>query len=136
MTSGYSKTPLHKKLGLAEGQSVLLINIPKSYSTLIGPVYKNLFEKKLEDKDKVDFIHCFFTSREDLSLHIEPLKKRLNPKGALWISWPKKVSKLSTDLTRDVIREYILTTGLVDIKVASIDDTWSGLKFVIRKKDR
>ena len=81
-------------------------------------------------------IHFFTKKKIELSSHIETLIKKIKQNGMIWISWPKKVSKVPTDITEDVIRDIVLSTGLVDVKVCAVDDTWSGLKLVVRKEYR
>lgn len=138
MTAGYSGTPLGKKLGLKEGYSILLHNAPEHYFDLFSDLPSNLNIISIDQarEKEVDFIHLFFTSLHNLETSIGKYIRTLNKDGLLWVSWPKGQSKIPTDLKRDVIREHILNLGLVDIKVAAIDEDWSGLKFVYRTKDR
>ena len=136
MTSGYSGTPLAKKLGLKENHKVLLYNVPEHYFDLFSDLPQNLYIVEDERFKGVDFIHLFFTSIDDLETNVKKHIAYLKKDGLLWISWPKGQSKIQTDLKRDLIREHILDLGLVDIKVAAIDEDWSGLKFVYRIKDR
>ncbi len=136
MTSGYSGTPLAKKLGLKENYKVFLYNAPEHYFDLFSDLPQNLYIVEDERFKGVDFIHLFFTSINDLETNVKKHIAYLKKDGLLWISWPKGQSKIQTDLKRDLIREHILDLGLVDIKVAAIDEDWSGLKFVYRIKDR
>ncbi len=138
MTSGYSGTPLAKKLGLKENYKVLLYNAPEHYFDLFYdlPTNLNIISFDKTEEKEIDFIHLFFTSIEDLEANVKKHIAYLKKDGLLWISWPKGQSKIQTDLKRDLIREHILDLGLVDIKVAAIDEDWSGLKFVYRIKDR
>lgn len=135
MTEGYSKKSLAAKLGIKEGIRIALLNQPKNYSETLGrlpagvTVIKNL-------KGPVEFIHFFTTSRRELESTFPKLKRNLVQKGMLWISWPKGSSNVETDLKENAIIETGLKNGLVDVKVAAIDETWSGLKFVYRLKDR
>lgn len=134
-TSGYSKTPLAKKLGIKEGYTVYFVNQPSHYFTLfeILPEIVVLEDPK---EGSVDFIHLFCTQKkefEEQSLAVKPLLKKT---GMLWISWPKGSSKMETDLSRDPIRNFLLNNGLVDTKVCAVDEDWSGLKFMYRIKDR
>ena len=130
----YSSTPLVKKLGIKEGMSVWFVDAPDNYQELLGDLPKHTSK---EAKDNVDFIHFFTRSRETLSEEFEGLKKRLKPTGMLWISWPKSsCSFANSNLTEHVVRAIGLENGLVDVKVAAIDENWSGLKFVYRVKDR
>lgn len=134
--AGYSGTPLAKKLGIKEGFSIILYNQPEYYFKLFTDMPKNLEQLEKDQLQDVDFIHLFCTSFEELKTVSERYKPRLKPNGLLWISWPKGTSGIKTDLKRDTIREYMLFIGLVDVKVAAIDNEWSGLKFVYRLKDR
>lgn len=138
MTSGYSGTPLAKKLGLKENYKVLLYNAPEHYFDLFSdlPTNLNIISIDQSEENEIHFIHLFFTSYLDLKTHVAKFINTLKKDGLMWISWPKGKSIIETDLKRDVIREYILELGLVDIKVAAIDEDWSGLKFVYRTKDR
>ena len=132
-TAGYSGTPLAKKLGIKEGFKIALINQPGYYFSLFTDFPVNV---KVINKPWVDFIHYFATEGENLVRDISQLKSRIQPNGMIWISWPKKSSKVATDITEDVIRIIALKNGLVDIKVCAVDETWSGLKLVIPLKDR
>jgi len=136
MNTAYSGTPLAKKLGIKENFKVLLYNSPDHYFDLFFnfPEGVEIIEKI--ESNTADFIHIFTTSFEDLKAVVKAYKKALKKDGALWISWPKGTSNIPNDLKRDQIREFVLKTGLVDVKVAAIDENWSGLKFVYRLKDR
>jgi hypothetical protein len=140
---GYSGTPLPQKLGLKDGQRVLFVGLPK------GEYFNELFWAakfaeqasigwdRLEREPFVyEYIHGFVTSRAVLEANAKHLMGRIVPDGMIWISWPKKASKVPTDITEDTIREIVLPIGLVDIKVAAVSDIWSGLKLVIRKELR
>ena len=133
--AGYSGTPLAKKLGIKGDFHIDLINAPEYYLCLFTDLPANLsFEK---DKDaKIDLIHFFTKSQEDYKLILPQLKERIRPNGSIWVSWPKKSSKVATDITEDIIRYFALHIGLVDIKVCAVDEIWSGLKLVIPVKDR
>ena len=135
-SAGYSKTPLTKKLGIKTGFKILLINEPAHYLTLLSELPEDVDFKKNAVKSSLDFIHWFCKTKSDLKKHIDRLKNALKADGMLWISWPKGSSSIETDLNRDEIRTFVLESGLVDIKVAAIDEDWSGLKFVYRIKDR
>jgi hypothetical protein len=130
--SGYSGTPLAKKLGIKPGFNVEIINAPAHYFGL----FTDLPDTISQVKSKKDFIHFFTKETKELEKNIPKLKKQIVPNGIIWISWPKKSSKVPTDVTEDVIRNIALKNGLVDIKVCAIDDIWSGLKLVIPVKDR
>lgn len=133
----YSSTPLARKLGLKSGFSAWLFNAPVHYLELFTdwPEEVQLI-KDLPAAESVDFIHFFVQTQDQLVASLPALQTALKKNGLLWVSWPKGRSALPTDLKRDWIRTYILDQGLVDIKVASVDDDWSGLKFVYRLKDR
>jgi hypothetical protein len=140
--SGYSQTPLIKKLGIKPDSKVLFINEPASIYKELGTLPK--IEESMIDHTFYDYVH-FFTplhqvyegqAEDELKSFFSEVKKILDKNGMVWISWPKKSSKLKTDLGENIIREIGLKAGLVDVKVAAIDDVWSGLKFVYRLKDR
>lgn len=132
--AGYSGTPLAKKLGIKEGNNILLVNQPSYYQTLFEQWPDvNILDDKAGD---LDFIHLFVTDERDYIEAIEALKKQLKKDGMLWVSWPKKMAKVDTNLDGNKVREIGLMAELVDVKVCAVDDTWSGLKFVYRKKDR
>jgi len=130
-------TPLIKKLGIKAGNKLLLQNPLDNYYELLGEIPEDVVEidPALSD-EKVDFIHFFVSEKARLDAHLLSLKARLKPHAMLWISWPKQASKLPTNLNRDLIREIGLEAGLVDVKVCSVNQQWSGLKFVYRKEDR
>lgn len=133
--AGYSQTPLIKKLGLKEGSRIIILNAPENYSQTLGELPPAVFVADTLT-GPLDFIHFFTTRREALAAEFPRLKQTLAPNGMLWISWPKRSSKVETDLTEDIIRAIGLENGLVDVKVAAVDEVWSGLKFVYRLKDR
>jgi len=134
-TSGYSGTPLAKKLGIKEGFKIRLINSPEYYFELFTDLPENISILK-DTKSKKNFIHCFVKQEKELHKNIPSLKNEILPNGIIWISWPKKASKVTTDVTEDLIRNLALASGLVDIKVCAVDEIWSGLKLVIPVKDR
>ncbi len=134
-TSGYSRTPLAKKLGIKEGFSVYFVNQPAHYFTLFE-LLPELTVLENPQKESADFIHLFCASTKDFQKTSLTLKPLLKKTGMLWVSWPKGSSKIETDLSRDPIRDFLLANGLVDVKVCAIDEDWSGLKFVYRVKDR
>lgn len=132
---GYSGTPLAKKLGMKDGFDVVLVNNPDHYFKLFLDLPAiNLIKKP--KKESVDFIHLFCTKTREFEELALQLKSFLKKNGMLWVSWPKGSSKIETDLSRDPIRNFLLTNGLVDVKVCAVDADWSGLKFVYRLKDR
>jgi len=132
-TTGYSGTPLAKKLGIKEGFKISLFNQPEYYFELFTNFPTDV---KVMNNSKVDFIHYFVKEGKQLQKDINKLKKQIEQNGMIWISWPKKSSKVETDITEDVIRDIALKNGLVDIKVCAVDETWSALKLVIPVKDR
>ena len=136
MPSGYSGTPLARKLGIKEGYKILLHNVPKNYLGLISEWPEDIVFIRDYASETADFIHAFCTSHNELQEVLKKLKPSIKKSGMLWISWPKGSSAISTELNRDFIREYMLDNGLVDVKVAANDEDWSGLKFVYRLKDR
>ena len=136
MTSGYSETPLARKLGIKEGNKILLHNIPQYYLKLFSDFPTGIVVLTETNNESADFIHIFCTTADELELAAKKYTPALKKSGMMWISWPKGSSAIPTDLKRDFIREYLLDNGLVDIKVAAIDEDWSGLKFVYRLKDR
>jgi hypothetical protein len=133
--AGYSGTPLEKKLGMKEGFKVRLVNQPDYYLSLFAELPENIDFLK-DKKTKKNLIHYFTKQAKDLYKDIVSLRNEIEPNGMIWISWPKKASKIPTDITEDVIRDLALQNGLVDIKVCAVDEIWSGLKLVIPVKDR
>jgi Protein of unknown function (DUF3052) len=134
-TTGYSGTPLEKKLGIKEGFKIRIVNQPANYFELFTEMPENiaiLTDKKI----KKNLIHYFTKQAKDLHKDIVSIRNEIEPDGTIWISWPKKASKVATDITEDIIRDLALANGLVDIKVCAIDEIWSGLKLVIPVKDR
>jgi hypothetical protein len=132
--AGYSGTPLAKKLGLKAGQRVVFMNEPKGFSETLARDVPGL--RNWEKGDAWDYVHLFVATRTELTMFLPRMQRRIAEDGMIWVSWPKKASKVLTDVTEDVVREVALPLGLVDIKVCAIDDTWSGLKLVIRKENR
>lgn len=134
-TSGYSKTPIAKKLGIKEGHQVSIVNAPKNYKSYISPLPSKV---KISPtlKANSDIVHAFFHELKALELTYPDLVQAIHKNATIWISWPKGASKVETDLNREIIREYVLAQGLVDVKVASYNDIYSCLKFVYRLKDR
>jgi hypothetical protein len=133
--TGYSKTPLLKKLGIKPGFIISLINAPIDYLDLFSDVPPDL--AFIDDPGvKKDLIHFFTKSKNEYVSRLLKLKQQLKPDGMIWASWPKRSSKIETDISEDVIRNYAIEIGLVDIKICAVDDTWSGLKLVIPFKDR
>lgn len=133
--AGYSNTPLAKKLGLKPETSIYIEAPPADYFDWISPLPDGI-EVKSKLSGKLDFIHLFVKERKRFEKLFTDAQRNLEKDGMLWISWPKKSSKIETDLDENIIREFGLTQGLVDVKVCAVDDVWSGLKFVYRVKDR
>jgi hypothetical protein len=132
MAVGYSGTPLAKKLGFAPDMSVVLLDAPPNLSELLGDLPSGVkVTRRLADG--ADIVLIFMEYAADLSRKVLALKSAVAPDGMVWVAWPKRASKMPTDLTEDVIRDIVLPTGMVDVKVCAIDATWSGLKLVIRK---
>ena len=129
--AGYSGTPLAKKLGIKEDSRVAAINAPAEFPPLLDDI-----DLQRQLRGKFDVIVFFTKQRADLEKRLDALTKAMKPNAGLWVAWPKKASKVATDMTEDVVREVALPTGLVDNKVCAIDDTWSGLRLVIRKELR
>ena len=136
MPHGYSGTPLTKKLGIKDEFDILLYNQPAHYLDLLIDLPSSITFLKAREAESADFIHIFCRSFEELQKMASQYMDALKKDGMLWISWPKGKSSIETDLNRDIIREYVLGMGLVDVKVAAVDDDWSALKFVYRLKDR
>ncbi|MFC0350113.1 DUF3052 family protein [Undibacterium danionis] len=134
-TSGYSGTPLAKKLGITENTQVYTIQAPDDYLQLLAPIPEGVqFMKKLGIS--TDIVHVFTKEKTQLQAELIKLRSTIKANGVIWISWPKKASKVPTDITEDTIREIALPLGLVDIKVCAVSEIWSGLKLVIRKELR
>lgn len=133
-TTGYSGTPLAKKLGIKAGYIIKIVNAPDYYPDLFED-FPEVEESNDPEMGK-NFIHYFTKEARKLENDILSLKDEIVQDGMIWISWPKKASKVPTDITEDIIRNLALQNGLVDVKVCAVDDTWSGLKLVIRVKNR
>jgi hypothetical protein len=133
--AGYSGTPLAKKLGIKAGATVFLSNPPANYAKLVAPLPGGVSMARRVTM-ATDLIHFFFTSRTALERGLKSALKSMRPDAAVWVSWPKKSSGVSTDITEDTIRAVALPMGLVDIKVCAVDEVWSGLKLVIRRSQR
>ncbi len=133
--SGYSGTPLSRKLGFKEGQYVLLVNLPGHYFHLFDEL-PPLNRLDGPCKECADVVHLFCTSLEDLETYFEPLKDSMKKTAMFWISWPKGSSAISTNLNGNTVRRFGLLRGLVDVKVCAVDKDWSALKFMYRTADR
>ena len=133
--AGYSGTALAKKLGIKVGSRVFARGAPANYEKLLAPLPDGVAIAARMSGD-TDIAHLFANRRADLAREIKAVLGKMPQDGAIWVSWPKKSSKVPTDITEDTIREVALPLGLVDIKVCAIDDVWSGLKLVIRRENR
>jgi hypothetical protein len=133
--AGYSGTPLAKKLGIKPGSSVFVEGAPMAYAQLLAPMPEGVHVKSAIDPS-TDVVHFFCTSKSEMAAALQRALRLSKPDAALWVSWPKKASKVPTDITEDVIREIALPLGLVDVKVCAVDSVWSGLKLVLRRENR
>jgi len=132
--AGYSGTPLVKKLGIKDGYNLVFINAPPQFAKALDLPSGVTINSR--SKKQFDFVHLFTKSEKDLRTRFKEWTAKLTPAGMLWVSWPKKSSGVNTDLSENIVREIGLAAGLVDVKICAVDDVWSGLKFVIRLKDR
>ena len=133
--AGYSGTPLAKKLGIKEQMTVVAVDSPKGYRELLEPLPAAVrFASTIDET--VDVVHVFSTKRTQLSRALRSYRNKLEPRAAVWVSWPKKSAGVPSEITEDVVRELALPLGFVDVKVCAIDDVWSGLKLVVRKELR
>lgn len=130
--TGYSRTPLARKLGYRPGQQVLVIDAPSHYPSLVAPLPEDLLFLSDPGTESVDLVHLFVTERLILGHELRRLLPIIRRNGAIWVSWPKKASKVRTDVTGNAVREEARPLGLVDVKVCAVDEVWSGMKFVIR----
>ena len=133
--AGYSGTPLPRKLGIKPGHRVLLLAAPDGFDETLGELPADVKVGRAA-RGKADVIVSFHTERADLARRMPKLREAMDPAAGLWIAWPKKASKLPTDLTENVVRDLALENVLVDNKVAALDERWSGLRLVIRLRDR
>lgn len=134
-STGYSGTPLAKKLGITAGCHVRLQNAPAELRDWLAPVPEGVTFQTRVTKD-TDLVHLFTTDAKELANVAAQLRKTLRPDAMFWVSWPKKTAKVPTDITEDVIRAIVLPMGWVDVKVCAVSDVWSGLKLVVRKELR
>ena len=135
--NGYSNKPLYEKLGIKKGYNILLANESK----LDMPYYLRgeieELELSMDSNEKYDFVHLFHDNASLMKKGMISALERIKSNGMIWISWPKKASKIKTDITEDIIRDYAISIGLVDVKVCSVsEEVWSGLKLVIRIENR
>lgn len=133
--AGYSGTPLAKKLGIKEGSRIALVNAPKDFRSALGELPDNV-EFVSRPTKSLDIFLFFVMSERVLARDFANLAEKLVTNGMIWIAWPKKSSGVTTDLTEQRVQRIGLNAGLVDVKICAIDETWSGLKFVYRLKDR
>lgn len=142
LPSGYSGTPLAAKLGLKDGMAVAFIALPASLEPLASAVSFARLDRPTDwsglrgTSRKYDLVHAFTKARGEVETHLAAVQTAIKPDGTIWVSWPKKASKVPTDVTENVVREEALKLDLVDVKVAAVDEVWSGLKLVIRKERR
>jgi len=127
--AGYSGTPLAQKLGIKPGSRLFVEGAPDHYPSDGATIARTV-------SDRVDIIHLFTKSVNDLASKLRRCRSKMRDDAMVWVSWPKKSSKVPTDITEDVIRTVALPMGFVDIKVCAVDDVWSGLKLVIRRENR
>ena len=131
-TPGYSGTPLARKLGIVAGSRVAVLHAPDGYRDWLAPLPEGVrFDSEVSAA--TDVVHVFVDRRAALETQLDSLRTRIAPAAAVWVSWPRKASKVPTDVTEDTIRELALPLGFVDVKVCAVGDVWSGLKLVIRK---
>ena len=133
--AGYSGKPVAQKLGIKPGFCIFVDGVPSAYGVMVGPLPADVTIKR-EPKPSLDMVHLFATRATGLAAKLRLYRKAIAPDGMIWVSWPKKSSGVASDLSDVVVRDTALPLGLVDTKVCAIDDTWSGLKFVIPKDQR
>jgi hypothetical protein len=135
--AGYSETPLAKKLGIKAGHRLAIIGAPQAFEKLLGALpLGTVVQSGLVGTIPFDVIIVFVTTRKELQRQVSVSRRRMNPAAGLWIAWPKRASGVVTDVTENIVRDVALPTGLVDNKVCAIDETWSGLRLVIRRELR
>jgi hypothetical protein len=132
--AGYSGTPLPQKLGIKSGSTVVTMNEPQNYRKLLGKLDQVKFSNRITPNS--DFVHLFTTRRSELQRRLPILREKIAGTGTVWISWPKRSAGVATDVTEDVVRVVALPLGFVDVKVCAVDETWSGLKLVVRRELR
>lgn len=131
--SGYSGTPLWKKLGVKPGARVRVINAPSDYRSWVAPLPEGATIHSAATKSDCDIVHIFVDSRSALERELKNARALIRDTGAIWVSWPKKSARVATDLDENLIRSVALRTDLVDVKVCAVSGVWSGLKLVVRK---
>lgn len=134
-TAGYSATPLARKLGVAPGTTVALLDRPDGLGPLLAPILADVSVRD-DLRARCDLVLLFATRRAGLRRRLPAAGRAVFPDGAIWVCWPKRSSGVATDMTEDVVRELALPRGLVDNKVCAVDDTWSGLRVVWRREHR
>jgi hypothetical protein len=135
VAAGYSGTPLPRKLGFKPGMRVVFVGAPESFASLLGEL-PDAVRVLVRAAPDLDLAVLFVRERRELERRLPGLQAKLAPAGTIWVAWPKRASKVPTDMTEDVVRDVALPRGLVDVKVCAIDDTWSGLKLVARRELR
>jgi hypothetical protein len=133
--TGYSGTPLAKKLGIEESHRVGLVNAPDHFADLLEPLPAGV-ELVPGVRSRRDLVVAFVRARTELEQKLDAMTRSVFPDGAIWVAWPKKAAKVPTDMSEDVVRAVALSRGLVDTKVCAIDETWSGLRLVVRRENR
>ena len=133
--SGYSGTPLARKLGIAAGSKIVIRHAPDDYEQLVAPLPPDVLVSGKATKT-TDMVHVFVVDRSVLERELVSLRNTIKPDGVVWVSWPKKASKVPTNITEDTVREVCLPLGFVDIKICAVSSIWSGLKLMIRKELR
>jgi hypothetical protein len=133
--AGYSGTPLAQKLGVKQGSRLVALSAPRDYRALLAPLPDGVVVGARVGAG-TDIVHVFVDRTADLRTRLSALRRQIRPDAAVWVSWPKRASKVPTDVSEDVIREVALPLGFVDIKVCAVSDVWSGLKLVVRKELR
>jgi hypothetical protein len=135
--AGYSSTPLPRKLGIQAGMRLATLHAPKDFAKVLGKLPAGVAASELGSaKGPYQVLVCFFTAEAAFQSALPKLEKALDPYGGLWIAWPKRASGVKTDMSEDIVRKHALPRGLVDNKVCAIDDTWSGLRLVVRVENR
>ena len=129
---GYSGTPLAKKLGIKPASRVCAIGAPGDYRRLLAPVPEDVKFQRRPGRS-TNLAHVFVTQKEDLAKRLRSLRETLDSEATIWVSWPKKESKVATTITEDTVRELAFPLGLVDVKVCAVTEVWSGLKLVVRR---
>ncbi len=135
MTAGYSGTPLPQKLGIKPGFALCVRGAPREYAGIVAPMPDGV-HVAAKVTGRTDLVHIFATARSKVATELAAARKSLRDDAMIWVSWPKKSSGVSTDITEDTVRAVAFPLGLVDIKVCAVDETWSGLKLVVRKENR